>query len=138
MAVMMPSRPKGVLNHGMPAYGYGPNGVSVIIIWRSAADRVIHRLNPWLLELIAQAFERLSAARCADAVSADSWLFRAASRLPAVHVISTSSIAVARGSSGRSNRAMPPLNDAGARSNRIRVRRSTPSSPAASVAPSAR
>ncbi|CLP84708.1 Uncharacterised protein [Mycobacterium tuberculosis] len=27
---MMASRPNTVLNQGMPAYGYGPSGVSVI------------------------------------------------------------------------------------------------------------
>jgi len=42
---MMPSRPNGALNQGTPAYGYGPAGVSVIIICRSASERVIHSLS---------------------------------------------------------------------------------------------
>ena len=46
-AVMMPSRPNAVLNHGTPAYGYGPLGVAVIIIRTSAMrslDPVVERL----------------------------------------------------------------------------------------------
>ena len=42
---MMPSRPNGVLNHGTPAYTYGPVGMSLVIIWMSAADRLHHSLN---------------------------------------------------------------------------------------------
>src|SRR5688572_17203689 len=44
-AVINPSRPNGVLNHGMPAYGYDPCGVSVSIICRSALERTSQRLN---------------------------------------------------------------------------------------------
>ena len=44
-AVMMPSRPNGVLNHGTPAYTYGPVGMSLVIIWMSAADRLHQSLN---------------------------------------------------------------------------------------------
>ena len=42
IAVMIPSRPKTVLNHGTPAYGYGPSGLPSISIRRSAAERVSH------------------------------------------------------------------------------------------------
>jgi hypothetical protein len=42
---MMPSRPKGVLNHGTPAYGYNPSRRSVVIIVISPADLVSHWLN---------------------------------------------------------------------------------------------
>ena len=41
----MPSRPNMVLNHGMPAYGYGPFGVSVTIIAMSARERSSHSSN---------------------------------------------------------------------------------------------
>jgi hypothetical protein len=42
IAVMIPSRPNGVLNHGRPAYGYGPKSVFVVSICRSAIARPIH------------------------------------------------------------------------------------------------
>ena len=44
-AVINPSRPNGVLNHGIPAYGYTPYAVSVSIIRKSPADRLIQRLR---------------------------------------------------------------------------------------------
>ena len=47
-AVMMPSRPNAVLNHGTPAYGYGPLGVAVIIIRTSEMERSIQSLSDWL------------------------------------------------------------------------------------------
>src|SRR5689334_5543178 len=37
---MIPSRPKTVLNHGTPAYGYGPSGLPSTNVRRSAEDRV--------------------------------------------------------------------------------------------------
>ena len=44
-AVMIPSRPKGVLNHGTPAYGYGPCGVRDTSILMSAAARRTQKLK---------------------------------------------------------------------------------------------
>src|SRR5437899_8352814 len=38
-AVISPSRPNVVEYHGIPAYGYGPCGVSVDSMQRSAVDR---------------------------------------------------------------------------------------------------
>ncbi|MGH8654211.1 MAG: hypothetical protein ACREYE_19510, partial [Gammaproteobacteria bacterium] len=38
-AVIMPSRPNAVLNHGTPAYGYAPCGMLVVNIRRSAEER---------------------------------------------------------------------------------------------------
>jgi len=37
---MIPSRPKGVLNQGIPAYGYGPWDVSVMSMYRSETERL--------------------------------------------------------------------------------------------------
>src|SRR5688572_33089838 len=42
---MIASRPNGVQNHGTPAYGNGPSGVSVVIIARSAVERATQSLN---------------------------------------------------------------------------------------------
>ena len=42
---MIPSRPKGQLNHGTPANGYGPCAVRVVIIDRSAAERSVQALT---------------------------------------------------------------------------------------------
>ena len=39
MAVMIPSRPKAVENHGTPAYGYGPCSLSVTSMLMSAIER---------------------------------------------------------------------------------------------------
>ncbi len=50
IAVTMPSRPKGVLYQGTPAYGNGPSGLSLVSITRSAAERAIQSLN-WSLEV---------------------------------------------------------------------------------------
>ena len=44
-AVISPSRPKAVENQGTPAYGYGPCGVSVVSIARSALERDSTLLN---------------------------------------------------------------------------------------------
>src|SRR5215216_1472482 len=44
-AVICRARPIGVLNHGIPAYGYAPSAVSVSNIAMSADDRRIQRLN---------------------------------------------------------------------------------------------
>src|ERR671910_151945 len=63
-AVTIPSRPNGVLNHGMPAYGYKPNGVSVSIMCRSALDRLNHRLR-----LSFELTTRHSRVACAASVS---------------------------------------------------------------------
>ena len=41
---MIPSRPNGVLNHGTPAYGYSPYGVSETSMRRSAIERAPGRL----------------------------------------------------------------------------------------------
>src|SRR5580692_3356364 len=51
-AVMMPSRPNTVLNHGTPAYGYGPSGLPSISIRRSAAERVNHAVKLSLVVVI--------------------------------------------------------------------------------------
>ncbi len=44
-AVMRPSRPNGVLNHGKPAYGYGPVGSAVTSMCRSEIARLNQTLN---------------------------------------------------------------------------------------------
>src|SRR5579862_1755456 len=51
-AVMIPSRPKTVLNHGTPAYGYGPSGLPSISIRRSEAERVSHAVKLSLVVVI--------------------------------------------------------------------------------------
>src|SRR5947209_2530673 len=54
MAVIIPSRPKTVLNQGTPAYGYAPSGFPCINIRRSASERVNHSLKRLLEVLILQ------------------------------------------------------------------------------------
>src|SRR5205823_9846639 len=59
-AVIMPSRPNGVLNHGTPAYGYGPYGVWVTIMCTSDAARSAQSLNRSLDARNTQACSRES------------------------------------------------------------------------------
>src|SRR5208337_1127312 len=56
-AVMIASRPNAVLYQGMPAYGYGPSGLSVISMARSEIDRRIASLNTSFDVAIAAARE---------------------------------------------------------------------------------
>src|SRR5437899_432511 len=71
---MMPSRPKGVLNHGIPAYGYGPQSVGVISVRTSAIERRSHwasgRLELSNLQKPASAKLTSSARHCAFSANA--------------------------------------------------------------------
>src|SRR6266852_7544938 len=63
MAVIIPSRPKIVLNQGTPAYGYAPSGFPSINIRRSASERVNHSLKR-LLEVLILHPSRVSFWHC--------------------------------------------------------------------------
>src|SRR5258707_12441627 len=63
MAVIIPSRPKIVLNQGTPAYGYAPSGFPSINIRRSASERVNHSLK-CLLEVLILHPSRMSFWHC--------------------------------------------------------------------------
>src|SRR5262249_7236599 len=63
-AVMMPSRPNTVLNHGTPAYGYAPYGVSVNSISTSASDRLSQLLNGTLDDSIRAPVESVVLRDC--------------------------------------------------------------------------
>ena len=69
-AVMIPSRPKIVLNQGTPAYGYGPASVRVAIMCKSAAERVSQPLKSGLLVQIAASPWRVSTVACRDSAIA--------------------------------------------------------------------
>ena len=69
---MMPSLPNGVLNHGTPAYGYGPCAVSLVISRTSASDCVIQPLN-WSFDVEMCAYSRwIRRARCSISTKAES------------------------------------------------------------------
>ena len=53
-ATISESRPNGVQNHGMPAYGSGPCAVGTVSIARSAAERRIQAFIAWFeVEIVA-------------------------------------------------------------------------------------
>ncbi len=128
-AVMMPSRPNGELNQGTPAYGYGPLGVLVSIICRSAAERVSHSLNCSLAVSMWHA-------SAAPARSAPTWAARAASKWSACgwspslqQLTATRSTRSWSGSSGTSQPAAAADSRSGGGSKPSVQARSRPSSP---------
>src|SRR3954451_10591613 len=124
-AVISASRPKAVLNQGIPAYGYGPVGFSVTSMRRSAADLSNVRLNSSSSEEIftlRAALERsvrlrfTYAARKAD-------LGGAATLRQGVHSIRKKMVARPFGSMSSSKIALPSVSACGTGSNESRVPR---------------
>ncbi|EDS88127.1 hypothetical protein BURPSS13_C0006 [Burkholderia pseudomallei S13] len=96
------SRPNGVENHGMPAYGYGPVSSDVVSRPRSASERSSHALKSGLLVCTRAIVRRRSRiARCTSASA-----LRSAPRPVATH--------------GRRANASPPACAAPTRASTVR------------------
>ena len=125
-AVMIPSRPNGVENHGTPAYGYKPSPVSVIIMSRSERDRSSHASKRSFVDEIVVRSRR--GARGLRRVSPAI----AVSRSPVASspkLARSSIVVLSPGASLTTNVARVAVSCAGAGDITMRVVRATPSRP---------
>src|SRR6185436_7156299 len=129
-AVQIPSRPKGVLNHGTPAYGYGPWAVRVTVMWRSAIERSSQSLKAEFDVTIVESRARLEArspCRLSSASGKVSGPSAARSLISQEYVVT--SVQGSCGAKGSEKTDSEPDCDAGALEKTTRITRRRSSSP---------